>query len=72
MKLECTCKCIKNLDVYPDINNNMKSRELRFHKGREYQVDIYPLYFQVYQNGGWNDYIFQSKEEFNIYFKLIE
>ena len=32
-----------------------------------------PLYYQVYQNGGWNDYIFIEDENvFNKYFKLIE
>ena len=36
------------------------------------QVDIFPLYYQVYQNGGWDDYIFMKEEEFNKNFKLIE
>lgn len=61
-KREKTCKCIKDFTY-----NN-----LQFHKGREYQVDVYPLYYQIYQNGGWNDYIFiSSDEEFNSYFELI-
>ena len=58
---ECTCKCI----VETDIDNN------HFYKNREYQVDVYPLYYQIYRNGGWNDYIFINEEEFNKYFKLI-
>lgn len=61
-KREKTCKCINDLTL----------NECQFHKGREYQVDIYPLYYQIYQNGGWDDYIFiNSDEEFNSYFELI-
>lgn len=62
-KRERTCKCIKNY----------KFDNLEFHKGREYQVDVYPLYYQIYQNGGWNDYIFMNtEEEFQEYFLLIK
>ena len=62
-KRERTCKCIVELNRY----------NLQFHKGREYQVDVYPLYYQIYQNGGWDDYVFiSSDEEFNEYFELIE
>ena len=63
MKLEKTCKCIEDYEI----------EDLIFQKDREYQVDILPLYYQVYQNGGWNDYIFIEDENvFNKYFKLIE
>ena len=61
-KSERTCKCIKNY----------KFDNLEFHKGREYQVDVYPLYYQIYQNGGWNDYIFMDDDTMEKYFKLIE
>ena len=61
-KSERTCKCIQDYE-----ENN-----LIFHKGREYQVDLYPLYNQIYQNGGWNDYIFMDDETMEKYFKLIE
>ena len=44
-KRERTCKCIQEF----------KYDNLVFHKGREYQVDVYPLYYQIYQNGGWDD-----------------
>lgn len=44
----------------------------RFYKNREYQVDVFPLYYQVYRNGGWNDYIFLTYDEFIKYFKLID
>ena len=42
MKLERTCKCIEDL-VFDDY---------QFHKGREYQVDVYPLFYKIYNNGG--------------------
>jgi len=59
---EKTCKCIEDL-----ITDNY-----HFHKGREYQVDIYPLFYKIYQNGGWDDYIYiEDTEEFNKYFKEI-
>lgn len=61
MKFEKTCKCIEDL-IYEDYT---------FHKGREYQVDVYPLFYKIYNNGGWDDYIFFG-EDFNKYFKLIE
>jgi len=62
MKIEKTCKCIKDFTF----------DEYVFHKGREYQVDIYPLYYQIYQNGGWNDYVFlENNDDFNEYFELI-
>jgi len=62
-KKETTCKCIKDLEF----------EDIQFHKGREYQVDIYPLYYQIYQNGGWNDYIFmEGEDKFNEYFKEIK
>jgi len=60
--LEKTCVCIENYEI----------EDLIFHKGREYQVDIFPLYYQVYQNGGWDDYIYMKDEYFNKIFKLIE
>jgi len=59
---EKTCKCIEDLEI-----DNYK-----FHKLREYQVDIYPLFCKIYQNGGWNDYIYLKEEEFNKYFKEID
>ena len=60
--LEKTCVCIENYEI----------EDLIFHKGREYQVDIFPLYYQVYQNGGWDDYIYIEDEDFNKNFKLID
>ncbi len=60
--LEKTCVCIENYEI----------EDLIFHKGREYQVDIFPLYYQVYQNGGWDDYIYMEDEDFNKNFKLID
>ena len=61
---ERTYKCIENLNINAATPYN-DGNELNFHKGREYQVDIFPLYYQVYQNGGWDDYIFMTEEEFN-------
>ena len=61
-KRERNCKCIQDYQ-----ENN-----LIFHKDREYQVDLYPLYNQIYQNGGWDDYIFMDDETMEKYFKLIE
>jgi len=68
---ERTCKCIENLTINASTPHN-DGDELNFHKGREYQVDIFPLYYQVYQNGGWDDYIFMTEEEFNKNFNLID
>ena len=62
MKFEKTCKCIQEYKI----------ENLTFHKEREYQVDIYPLFYKVYQNGGWNDYIYINEEDFKQYFKLID
>jgi len=62
MKFERTCVCIEDYEI----------EDLIFHKGREYQVDIFPLYYQVYQNGGWYDYIYIQEEDFDKNFKLIE
>lgn len=45
---------------------------LNFHKYREYQVDVLPLFYIVYQNGGWDDFISLNEEEFNTYFELID
>ena len=59
---EWTCTCIKNL-----INENYQ-----FYEKHEYQVDIYPLYYKVYTNGGWNIYEFFNEDEFYEHFKLIE
>jgi hypothetical protein len=70
MRLEKTCKCIQSYTKYPDIDSTQ--RELNFLKGHEYQVDICPLWYQIYVNGGWDDYMFMNEEEFNKYFKLIE
>ena len=60
--MERTCKCIQDYE----------QDGLKFHKGREYQIDIYPLYNQIYQNGGWNDYIFMDDESIQEYFELID
>ena len=59
---EKTCKCI----------NEYKIGDFIFHKRREYQVDVCPLWYQVYNNGGWSDYVFLEEDEFNKYFKLID
>ena len=67
-KEERTFLCINDLVII----DNYKDRPLIFHSGREYQVDVFPLYYQVYQNGGWNDFVFLSEEELSKYFKLIE
>ena len=69
--LERTCRCINDFDVLPD-NCHPNEKELNFHKGREYQVDIYALFFKVYQNGGYDDYVFLNDEEFDNYFELIK
>ena len=69
--LEKTCKCIKELNVLPDGRCPNES-ELNFHRGREYQVDIYALFYKVYQNGGYNDYVFLNDDEFNESFELIK
>lgn len=70
MILERTCTCIEEYSCMND--GKLSATILDFHKGREYQVDIYPLYHIVYQNGGWDDYINLNDEQFNKYFKLIE
>ncbi len=62
MKFERTCVCTEDYEI----------EDLIFHKGREYQVDIFPLYYQVYQNGGWDDYIYIQEEDFDKNFKLID
>ena len=62
MKFERTCICIEDYEI----------EDLVFHKWREYQVDIFPIFYQVYQNGGWNNYIYMQEENFNKKFKLIE
>lgn len=63
MPLEKTCTCIEDL-IFNDY---------QFHKRHEYQVDVYPLYYKIYNNGGWDDYIFiDNYEYFSKYFKMIE
>lgn len=69
--LERTCRCINDFIIFPD-SRYSNEKELNFHKGREYQVDIYALFFKVYQNGGYDDYVFLSDEEFDDYFELIK
>ena len=60
---EWTCECIKDF-VFND---------MQFRAGREYQVDIYPMFLKVYKNGGWMEYVyFENKELFNEYFKMID
>ena len=68
---ERTCKCIGSIQLKASTPHN-DGPEMTFHKGREYQVDIFPLYYQLYQNGGWDDYIFLTEEEFNKNFCLID
>ena len=62
MKFERTCVCTEDYEI----------EDLIFHKGREYQVDIFPFYYQVYQNGGWHNYIYMQEEDFDKNFKLID
>lgn len=59
------------LNIQP-INIEDKFGELTFKPGFEYQVDIYPLFSCVYNNGGWKDYFFFSNHEFNKYFQIID
>lgn len=69
--LERTCKCIKDLTIFPD-NSMPNEKELNFYEGREYQVDIYALFFKVYQNGSYYDYVFLDDNEFESNFELIK
>ena len=63
MKLENTCRCKHSLEF-----NDAYGKPHEFIVSREYQVDIYPLWYEVYQNGGWDDYIHLEEEQFNKYF----
>lgn len=63
MPLQKTCACIEDL-VFNDY---------QFRKRHEYQVYVYHLYYKIYNNGGWDDYIFIDNDEyFNKYFKMID
>ena len=65
--LEKCCRCKKTFNVPPERG----LEELEFLERREYQVDIYPLYYKVYNNGGYLDYVFLSDEDFRKNFDLI-
>lgn len=69
--LEKTCRCINDLSI-PSEGRNSALDILNFHAGREYQVDVYPLFLQVYQNGGYNDYVYLEEKEFLEHFEMIE
>lgn len=71
--LEKTCKCIKDISTTSD-SRYSNVEILDFHAGREYQVDmfVHPPFFQVYQNGGYNDYVYMDIERFLEYFRLID
>lgn len=58
---EKTCICIASLN----------QDGFEFFTRHEYQVDVYPLFFCVYLDGGWNNYIFLNEEDFSKYFQLI-
>ena len=60
--IQKTCRCIKEVQF----------DELKFYNRREYQVDIYPLFYKVYNNGGWDDYVFLDENEFLENFELIK
>lgn len=62
---ERTCQCVETINIED------KFGKLTFKQGFEYQVDIYPLFSCVYNNGGWNDYYFFPSHQFNNYFKII-
>lgn len=59
--IEKTCICLYD---YSDGVFN-------FFNGREYQVDVYPLFKKVYLNGGWKDYVFLTHDVFEKNFKII-
>ena len=73
MKLEKTCKYKVSLTRK---NDNYPERECEFRAGREYQVDVYVYldrsHYKVYQNGGWNDFVFLEDIEFRENFEIIE
>ena len=73
MKLEKTCKCIAALSR---VNDNNPEKTCEFIAKREYQVDVYYYldhsHYKVYLNGGWNDFIILTENEFNECFELIE
>ena len=61
-KKEKTCKCIKDYSF----------EDIQFHKGMEYQVDEFLMYYQVFQNRGYDKYVIINEEyEFSKYFSLI-
>jgi len=73
MKIEKTCRCINSTRLF----NGETGYDMEFHKGREYQLDVYttsdqPEHFKVYQNGGWDHWIMMSKEEFDKIFVEID
>ena len=69
--LERTCRCNNDLSI-PSGGRNSTLDTLNFHAGREYQVDVYHLFLQVYQNGGYNDYVYLEENEFLEHFEIIE
>ena len=72
VKFEKTCRCMKELSRQ---NDNDSSKVCEFHKRREYQVDVYfcleKSHYKVYQNGGWNDFVFLDEDEFKENFEMI-
>lgn len=73
MKLEKTCKCIAALER---VNDNDSKKMCEFIVRREYQVDVYyyldHCHYKVYANGGWNDFVILTENEFKECFELIE
>lgn len=71
--LEKTCRCKKEYSN-KRINTNVRGPKtpLLYVEGREYQVDVFPLFNVVYNNGGWTDYCYLNNEEFDKYFELIK
>lgn len=60
--IEKTCKCLDSVSI----------NGFEYKAGHEYQVDIYPLWNCVYNDGGWKNYVFFVPDDFKRYFKVIE
>jgi len=62
-----TCKCVKSIKYEDNV-----FKPLEFYQNREYQVDVYPLFYKVYPNGGYEDFVFLNEDEFKKDFLLID
>ena len=60
------CKCKKDCTLYGYYDD-----KLQFYKMREYKVEVFPTFYNVYMVNDFYHYVSLTDDDFNAYFEMV-